>query len=165
MFQPLGLVAARVMERIAARSGRDMERGRQEAARVRAAGGSALDAAIAQIGTSFDGAAAINSLKLRVLNWIRLGADHEAVRARFGARARMLAGLSLAEATATVERCYREEKRALEVARAFGRGNALSLDVLIELRLMLRLARRTLTNRQFRVIVARITDAAEGRRC
>ena len=40
-----------------------------------------------------------------------------------------------------VERWWRDERKAFQIASAFGRGTRLSLDVLSELRLMLRLMR------------------------
>ena len=69
---------------------------------------------------------------------IRLGPDHPAVRARFEARAAMLRGRSLDAAIVTVERWRRDEQRAFAIASAFGRGSRLSLEVLDELRLLLR---------------------------
>ena len=63
------------------------------------------------------------------------------MRARFGARAAMLAGRSLDAAIAIVERWWRDERKAFQIASALGYGNRLSLEVLCELRLILRLLR------------------------
>jgi hypothetical protein len=77
------------------------------AARAASTAGSAMDVALAQIGAAFDEAAALNDFKLRVERALRRGPQHPAVRARFGARAERLAGLSLDGAVATVERWWR----------------------------------------------------------
>jgi len=147
------------------RKNRDMERGRRAANAVRAGGGDAMAAALAQIGATFDETAVINGRKLRVERFIALGTGHSAVRARFGARARMIyeavivwranndllarmagmppsgSDITLAIAINLVERWYRNERKAFQVAAAFGAGIPLSLEVLTELRLILRLIR------------------------
>ncbi len=69
------------------REAREFERIRMAASAARAATGSALDAALAQIGAAFDETAAISDLKLRVERTLCRGPQHPAVRARFGARA------------------------------------------------------------------------------
>jgi hypothetical protein len=94
--------------------------------------------ALAQIAAAFDDAAAINDFKLRVERFLRLGPQHPLVRARFGARAAMLSGHGLAGALAVTERRWRDETAAFHLASAFGRGERLTLDVLRELRLILR---------------------------
>jgi hypothetical protein len=160
-FQPLALPAARVVDLIAARSGRDMDRGRQAAAKVRAAGGSAMDAALAQIGTAHDEAARHNAFKLQVLHWIRRGPEHPAVRARFGARAWMLRGQTLAGAIVLVERWYREERKALQIAMALGGGSFLSVDILRELRLILRVLRFAGQADQFAYLVATVLRSSQ----
>ena len=116
------------------REARESERIRMAAKAARAATGSALDAALAQIGAAFDETAAISDLKLRVERTLCRGPQHPAVRARFGARAELLAGLSLDAATARAERWWRDERKAFQIASALGYGNRLSLDVLRELR-------------------------------
>ena len=136
-FQPIGIPAARVVERLSARQDRDMARARRAATRARADG--AMSAAVAMIGTAFDEAAAINAFKLRVERIIKLGTGHRAVRARYGARAEMLRGRPLDIAILTVERWYRAERKAFQVASAFGCASRLSVEVLCELRLILRL--------------------------
>jgi hypothetical protein len=124
------------------REARDLERARRaaEAAHNDPDSGSrpALAAALAQIGAAFDQAAAINGFKIKVERVIRLGPDHPAIRARFGARASLLHSRSLDAAIVTVERWRRDEQRAFAIASAFGRGSRLSLQVVDELRLLLR---------------------------
>ena len=115
-----------------------------------------MAAALARIGAAFDEASIINMFKLRVERWLRLGPSHPAVRARFGARASALASCSLGAAIVRVERWWREERSAFAVASAFGRGSRLSLDVLSELRLILRLLRRKRLHRDFFAIVAAV---------
>jgi hypothetical protein len=60
------------------------------------------------------------------------------VRARFVARAALLRTCDLDAAIVTIERWRRDEQRAFAIASAFGRGSRLSLQVLDELRLLLR---------------------------
>ena len=60
------------------------------------------------------------------------------MRARFAARAGLLPGRSLDAAVVTIERWRRDEQRAFAIASAFGRGSRLPLQVLDELRLLLR---------------------------
>jgi hypothetical protein len=139
------------------RETRELERIAAAASRA-CAGGSAMDAALAQIGAAFDQAAAINGFKLRVEHLIRLGPQHAAVRARFGARAARLAGCSLAVAIFTVERWWRDERKAFQIASALGRGNRLSLDVLRELRLVLRLLRFGRMDAGFGAILGALGD-------
>ena len=120
---------------------RDRDRLRRVAVAVRATGGSALDAALAEIGAAFGEAAHINGFKLRVERYLRLGPQHPACRARFGSRAALLAGRNLNAAVITVERWWRNERKAFQVASALGCATRLPLDVLSELRLILRLMR------------------------
>ena len=102
---------------------------------------SAMDVALAQIGAAFDEAAAVFSFKLRVERMLCRGPQHPAVRARFSARAARLRHLSLDGAVAAAERWWRDERKAFQIASALGYGNRLSLEVLRELRLILRLLR------------------------
>jgi hypothetical protein len=111
------------------------------AAAARGEPNGAMAAALAQIEAAFGEAAAANSFKLTVERLIRLGPHHPAVRARFGARAAMLYGRNLEKATVLVERRWRDERKAFQIACAFGAAPRLSLEVLRELRLILRLAR------------------------
>jgi hypothetical protein len=140
------------------REERQLERIRAAANAARAAAGSAMDAALAQIGTAFDEAAAINAFKLRVERWLRLAPNDAAVRARFAARAAMLSGRGLDAAIALVERSWRDERKALQIASALGYGNRLSLEVLGELRLILRFMRFTGMQTEFGALVAAVCD-------
>jgi hypothetical protein len=142
------------------REARDFERVRTVAIAARETGSSAMDAALAQIGTAFDETAAINGFKLRVERWLRFEPHHAAVRARFGARAAMLSGHGLDAAIAAAERWWRDERKAFQIASALGYGNRLSLDVLRELRLILRLMRYKKMQVQFGALVAVLCDEA-----
>jgi hypothetical protein len=53
-----------------------------------------------------------------------------------------------------VERCWRNERKAFQIASAFGYGNRLSLEVLREARLALRLMRFKRMEREFSAIAA-----------
>jgi hypothetical protein len=123
------------------RQERDRERARRTAAVEQAKGQSALDVALTEIGAAFDRAAVVNDFKLRVERLIRRGPRHPALRARFGTRAAMLCGRSLDTAIATVERWWRDERKAFQIASALGGGTRLSLEVLRDMRLVLRLMR------------------------
>ena len=140
------------------REERESERIRVAAMAAQTATGSAMAAALAQIGAGFDQAAAINRFKIRVERYIRLGPRHVAMRARYGARADLLYGSSLDAAIATVERWRRAECKAFQVASALGRGNRLSLNILSELRLILRLMRFKHMAVEFGVIIAAVCD-------
>jgi hypothetical protein len=141
-----------------ARERRDLERARRAAAAARQQGRPAMDVALAQIEATFDHAAIINALKLRAERTLRLGPQHPAVRARFSARAHLLPGRSLDQAIMLVERAWRDERKAFQIAAAFGRGSRLSLDVLAELRLILRLLRAKRMQAEFPAIVAALRD-------
>jgi hypothetical protein len=123
------------------RQERDRERARRAAAVERAKGQSALDVALTEIGAAFDRAAVANDFKIRVERLIRRGPHHPALRARFGARAARLHGRDLDAAIATVERWWRDERKAFQIASALGGGSRLSLEVLRDMRLVLRLMR------------------------
>ena len=169
-FQPIGSAAARVVHYLSPRRNRDLERGRRAAdAARRAPGASAMATALAQIDATFDDAAVINALKMRVERFMGLGADHPAVRARYGALSEMIRERSAAWEQANslaagplgfsphpdtaltiainlVERWYRDERKAFQLGSVFGPMNPrsrLSVDVLAELRLILRLIRAT----------------------
>jgi hypothetical protein len=98
----------------------------------------ALAAALAAIEAAFDRAAIVNDLKIAAERHIRRGPKHTAVRARFAARAALLRGHDLDAAAIAIERWRRDEQRAFAIASAFGRGSRLPLQVLDELRLLLR---------------------------
>jgi hypothetical protein len=101
----------------------------------------AMSATLAQIAAAFDEAAAINNFKVRAERLIRLGPHHPCVRARFGARAALLAGCDLDAAITRAERWWHDERKAFQIASALGCGTRLSLEILHELRLILRLMR------------------------
>ena len=140
------------------RQRRDRERARRVAAAIRAASGSALDAALAEIGAAFDEAAVINGFKLRIERFLRLGPRHPAIRARFGARAALLYGRNLDAAIVTVERWWCDERKAFQIACVLGTGSRLSLDVLSELRLILRVIRFKRMEADFCVALAALCD-------
>src|SRR5581483_2612092 len=118
------------------------DRARIDAAgeRAKARGACALDVAFAKIDAAFGRSAAINGFKIHVELLLQTDLHHPALRARFGARAEMLAGYDLDGAVVAVERWWRTETKAFAIASALGGGTRLSLDVLRELRLILRLA-------------------------
>lgn len=136
-----------------------MERIRRASAAARVGPKPAMAAALAQIGTAFDEAAVVNSFKIRVDRLIRLGPDHPAVRARFEARAGMLFGRDLDVANILVERWWRDERKAFQIASAFGCATRLSLEVLRELRLVLRLMRFKRLEAEYEAILAALRDA------
>jgi hypothetical protein len=131
---------------------------RIRAAAARAGANSAMAAALAQIGAAFDETAAVNGFKLRVERLFRLGPQHATVRARFGPRAPLLAGRSPDAAIAAVERWWRDERKAFQIASALGYGNRLSLEVLRELRLILRIMRFKGMEAEFGAIVRALCD-------
>ncbi len=137
---------------------RDRERVRRAGAAAQASGQPALDVALAEIGAAFDETAAINGFKIRVERLIRRGPQHPALRARYGARAALLCGRNLDAAIAAVERWWRDERKAFQIASALGGGTRLSLEVLSELRLILRLMRRKRMRAEFGVIVATLCE-------
>jgi len=138
--------------------GREARETRRIGTAARAATGTALDAALAHMGAAFDDSAAIFDFKLRVERVLCRGPQHPAVRARFGARAAMLYGLSLDAATARVERWWRDERKAFQIASALGYGNRLSLDALRELRLILRWMRFKRMAVEFENLVAAVCN-------
>jgi hypothetical protein len=123
------------------RQERDRERVRRAGAAAQASGQPALDVALAEIGAAFDEAAAINGFKIRIERLLRRGPQHPALRARYGARAALLRGRNLDAAITAVERWWRDERKAFQITSALGGGTRLSLEVLSELRLILRLMR------------------------
>ena len=141
------------------RAQRDIARLRRARSLAYSAGSDAMATALGQIRTAFDEAAAINAFKLRVERWLRIGPGHPAVRARFGARAALLSGHGLEAAIIVVERWWRDERRAFAIANALGCATRLSLDVLRELRLILRLMRRKRMTAEFQVLLCALREA------
>jgi hypothetical protein len=140
------------------REERESERIHAAAIAAGSVAGSAMDVALAQIGAAFDQAAAVNRFKLRVEHALALGPQRGAMKARFGARAARLSGRSLDAAITVTERWWRDERKAFQIASAFGYGNRLSLEVLRELRLILRLMRYKGMRVEFDAIVAALCD-------
>jgi hypothetical protein len=137
------------MTTVSLRRQRDRDRIRRAGEAAQARGGGALDVALAKIDAAFDRVAAINAFKIRVELLLQADRRHPALRARFGARAEMLAGRSLEASITAVERWWRDEQKAFAIASAFGGGNRLSLDVVRELRLILRWMRRMRMEAEF----------------
>ena len=128
------------------------DRARIDAAgeRAKANGASALDVALAKIDAAFGNAAVIAGFKIRVELLLQPDIHHPALRARFGARAQSCSrATNFDAAVAAVERWWRTETKAFAIACALGRGNRLSLDVLRDLRLILRLARFKRMDKEF----------------
>lgn len=131
------------------RAHRDQHRGELAARQARASGADAMTAAIAQIEAAFSPAIHINQTKLAVEHVIALGCDHPEVRARYGARARAGNARTLDDAIAVVE-CWR-----LAEQRRPGRS-PLSLAVMAELALILRLMRMRGLAWTFPMVMARV---------
>lgn len=140
------------------REARESDRIRAATRRAQATAGSAMDAALAQIDATFGEAAAIFDFKLRVERVLCRGPQHPAVRARFGARAERLHGYDLDGAIIAVERWRRDERKAFQIASALGCGDRLSLEVLRELRLILRFMRFAGMAGQFKTIIAALRE-------
>jgi hypothetical protein len=139
---------------------RDLARMRQAAEAAQTESTPALAVALAQIGAAFGEAAAVNGFKIRIEEFMRRGAHHPAVRARFGARAEMLFGRNFDAANVLVERWWREERKAFQIASALGCATRLSLEVLRELRLILRLLRRKGMTAEYDAALAALCDAS-----
>lgn len=119
----------------------------------------AMAIALAQIGAAFGEAAVVSAFKIRVEHFIRLGPQHPAVCARFGARAALLAGRDLDAAVVVAERWWRDERKAFQIASVFGCAPRLSLEVLRELRLILRWMRFRRMEVQYSAIVEALCEA------
>lgn len=140
------------------RHARETARIRRAVAAARADGMPAMAIALAQIETAFDDAAVVSSFKIRVERLLRLPRGHPALRARYGTRATLLAAHDLDGATVAVERWWRKERKAFQIACALGGSTRLSLDVLGELRLMLRLMQFRRMHVEFGVLVGLLCD-------
>jgi hypothetical protein len=71
----------------------------------------------------------------------------------------MLRGRGLEAAIVIAERWWRDERRAFAIASAFGRGSRLSLEILSELRLILRWMRFKRLDAEYKVARAALGDA------
>ena len=71
----------------------------------------------------------------------------------------MVSGRGLDAAIVLVERWWRDERKAFQIASALGCATRLSLEVLTELRLILRLMRWKKMHGEFREIVAMLCGA------
>ena len=71
----------------------------------------------------------------------------------------MLRGRDLDTAIVIVERWWRNERQAFAIASAFGRGSRLSLEVLDELRLLLRWFRFKRLHADYANALAALCDA------
>jgi hypothetical protein len=140
------------------RQERDVERVQGAAAEIPAERRSAMAIALAQIGAAFGEAAVVNAFKVRVEHLIRLGPQHPTVRARFGARATLLAGRDLDAAVVVAERWWREERKAFQIASVLGCAPRLSLEILRELRLILRWMRFRRMEAQYSTIVEALCE-------
>jgi hypothetical protein len=128
------------------RDQRDMERGRRAYASVTAAGGTALEAALAQVRATFAAVATQHNRGARVAIVIARGARHSETKARYGARARALMHLGVqtaADAVVIVRGWLRDAKATAPLAARLGNNHTrLSMQVLEELLLILRWIQR-----------------------
>jgi hypothetical protein len=146
------------------RATRDLYRARRAAAAAHARADGrparpALAGALAAIEAAFDQAAVVNDLKISVERHIRRGPEHAAVRARFAARTALLRSCNLEAAIVAIERWRRDELRAFAIASAFGRGSRLPLQVLDELRPLLRWLRFKRMHAHYTAAFAALNDA------
>jgi len=157
-FEPIAFPAARVVEKLAARRDRDMQRGRRAQQRALQAGASAMDAAIAAVRTTFDEQHKINALKLTVEWAINRGTGDPLVRARYRKRAQMLHLCNIDKSIGRVERWFRDARHAQQVAMAMGAGSRLEVEILSELKLILRFLRRSSYREHYPAILALFID-------
>lgn len=125
---------------------RDMARGRLAAAKVRAAGGSAIEAAEAAIAATFAPSTHHNLFKRRVRALIRLGPADPEFRFRYLALAEQApADTKLHQAIWLIEMEYRRERAAIKVSIDLWKRNnrpRIRMMAVTELRLLLRWAER-----------------------
>ena len=72
----------------------------------------------------------------------------------------MLSGRDLDAAIVLVERWWRDERKAFQIASVFGSSTRLSLEVLRELRLILRLLRFKRMKAEYDAVLAVLCDVA-----
>lgn len=101
----------------------------------------AMQRALDEIGRRFGPWGVNDSLKRQVRRFMRLGVDHPAVKARYGARAAMLRGVHINLAVALVDGLLRGEQIKFAHQSVIGSPSRLSVQVLTELRLILRFMR------------------------
>jgi hypothetical protein len=150
-----------MVDRRPRRSERDLARARSASERVTAAGGSAMEAALAAIDAAFNRAAVHNRFKQRVETLLALGPAHPEVKARFCERARrvMELRLDLAAAIAMIEDALREERRLFYFCRALTLNRPrLPLMALAEAHLLLRFLRRKGMDRQFTKVLETLCE-------
>lgn len=141
---------------------RPLARGRRAFNEVIENGGGAIEASLAMVAAAFDDFSIHNTFKQSIRRYIELGTGHPEVRARFGRRLAMLRGYDIDAAVYLVERALRAEHKAFQLAQTYGYGHPrLSLEVLRELRLMLRLARRYATPGEYRALVDLVLGESE----
>ena len=138
---------------------RNFERALRAGNSARANGSGAMEAAKAVIDAAFGEAAACADLKARVAAVLAAGTGHPANKLRYRARARMLRGRSLPAAIAMLERWYRGERKAFQVASLFGRPPRLPVIILSEARLILRFFRRRGMADQFPAVIESLLEA------
>ena len=97
----------------------------------------AMDSACNVIEREFGHSSEVMRFKRRIRAILR-EPDHPAVAARYGARAKWLRRCSLRVAVTCVDNEWRIERQAFQVASVLGRGTRLSVEILSELRLILR---------------------------
>jgi len=134
---------------------RDMARGRAAAMAVIARGGSAMDAALAQIEAAFAKPAIPNDLKARVAKAIQRGPDNPVIRARYGARARHLLDhrvFQIENAVRRVKVWNTDANLTQALAMRLRQTPGLTVMVLEELHLTLRWMRRYHPEKYFGVL-------------
>jgi hypothetical protein len=139
---------------------RDRARGDRAAERVRARGGSAMEAALAAIEATFSPALKHSLARRRVAALIRQGAAHPEVRARYRRLAERYPLASLDTAITIVERLRRAELDAraatVRLWGCCGRPR-ITLMLLEDLRLILRMVRRYAPTR-YAMLVATVLE-------
>jgi hypothetical protein len=143
---------------------RDRARGERAAERVRAAGGTAMEAALAAIEATFSPTLRHSLARRRVAALIRQGAAHPEVRARYQRLAERYPFANLDTAIVIVERLHRAELDARATAvRLWGRCSRprVALVLLTDLRVMLRMVRRYEPTR-YAALVAAVREAEEA---
>jgi hypothetical protein len=145
------------------RKDRDLIRGLHAGNRVKAAGGTALAATLANIATSFDRAATINDHKTLVERILCAGYCNERVRARYCGRVDFIVRyrLDLDDACSWTQFAYANARYAFERDAKFNcRPIRLPMVVLDELRLILRWLRFKRLHADFTDMVRAIAAAS-----